>query len=108
MKNLAFGLIIALAPSFGVGACTTVCDCEASFDGLTITASAPVTAVALSGKACATGRFNCDYTLTNTCSQIRVEAVAAGPCIVDLTVAPAVAAAAISARSRGPSTSTYG
>ncbi len=92
MRRLGFGLVVSFAAAFVVGSCgETACDCASGVVGLVITTGAPVTAVTLSGPACAAGRFRCvpddfDATIHGDCMEVQVEAAAAGTCIVDLTV----------------------
>ncbi len=75
------------APSCGHG----ICECPNDPLGLVITTDAPVSAVALSGPACTGGHFRCvpadfDDVIHAPCTEVQIEAIAEGLCVVDLVV----------------------
>lgn len=85
-------MLVTVCALLGVPSCShSVCDCPNDPVGLVITTDAPVSAVTLSGPACTGGHFRCvpadfDDVIHAPCTEVQVEAIAEGLCVVDLVV----------------------
>jgi hypothetical protein len=91
LLRLQVGLMIPLLLMALSSSCSSNCKCAPIVGGLVITTDAPVSGVALSGAACAGGRFRCvpedfDSTIHGACNQLQIDARAEGHCVVDLIV----------------------
>ena len=91
MNRLAI-IALAAVPALVASCWGVACDCAGPGVGIVVWTAAPITQVALSGSACAGGRFHCRQpvaavnTIPPDCTDMWVEANATGDCIIDLTV----------------------
>jgi hypothetical protein len=127
VNRLAIVALLAV-PALVASCWGVACDCAGPGVGIVVWTAAPITQVALSGSACAGGRFHCrqpvaaENTIPPDCTDVWVEPNATGECIIDLTVggtnmrlqhrarvsgAAAAARASSATRTRSAS-STYG